>query len=341
MIQLFLAWWAQHLLAWLPARLRGTARQPDALLAEMLPTGAIALLARRGGRETALGSFGPGAAGEAALQSALGSRRGPLVLRPPPGMLLQRPVELPLAAERDLGQVLRYEMDRLTPFALDEVYWGWAVERRDRARGRVHVLLLVAPKAALAPVLATLRRAGASPVALETAGGAEPHAIPLDPGRPGQEQRRRRVLAAAAAVCAALAVVATGLPFVRQSLAMRGVEKRIEALRPQVDQAQALRRRIANGAAGADVLATQRAATGDALAVLATVTDVLPDDTYLTELTLHGRVITLTGQSGAAARLISALSADPTLRDPAFIAPVTRNETAKADQFSIRAGLAP
>ncbi len=340
MIELFLAWWAQHLLAWLPARLRGTGRQPDALIAEMLPTGGIALLARRGGRETALGSFGPGAAGEAAFQNGLGSRRGPLVLRLPPGMLLQRPVELPLAAERDLGQVLRYEMDRLTPFALDEVHWGWAVERRDRARGRVHVLLLVAPKVALAPVLATLRRAGASPEALETTGAAT-HAIPLDPGRPGQEQLRRRVLAAAAAVCAVLAVAAAGLPFVQQSLAMGVVDRRIKALRPQVDQAQALRRRIASGAAGADVLATQRAATGDALAVLATVTDVLPDDTYLTELTLHGRVLTLTGQSAAAARLIEALSSNPKLRDPAFIAPVTRNEMAKADQFSIRAGLAP
>ena len=340
MIELFLAWWAQHLLAWLPARLRGTGRQPDALIAEMLPAGGVALLARRGGREAALGNFGPTAAGEAALQSALGSRRGPLVLRPPRGVLLQRPVELPLAAERDLGQVLRYEMDRLTPFALDEVYWGWAVERRDRVRGRVHVLLLVAPKAAMAPVLAVLRRAGASPEALETAGAA-PHAIPLDPSRPGQEQLRRRVLAFAAAVCAVLAVMAAGLPFVQQSLAMGTVDRRIKTLRPQVDQAQALRRRIASGTAGADVLATQRAATGDALAVLATVTDVLPDDTYLTELTLHGRVLTLTGQSAAAARLIEALSANPRLRDPAFIAPVTRNEMAKADQFSIRAGLAP
>jgi general secretion pathway protein L len=340
MIETFLAWWAQHLLAWLPARLRGTGRRADALIAEVLPAGGLALLVRRGGREAAFGSFGPGAAGEAALRAALGGRRGPLVLRPLPGVLLQRPVELPLAAERDLGQVLRYEMDRLTPFALDEVHWGWAVERRDRARSRVHVLLLVAPKAALEPVLATLRRAGASPVALETA-GAEPYAVPLDPGRPGQEQRRRRLLAVAAAGCAALAVVAAGLPFVRQSLAMRGIEEHIAALQPQVDHAQVLRRRIASGAAGAGVLATQRAATGDALAVLATVTDVLPDDTHLTELTLHGRVLTLTGQSGAAARLISALSTDPKLRDPAFIAPVTRNELAKADQFSIRAGLAP
>lgn len=297
------------------------------------------MLARRGGREAALGSFGPGAAGEAALRAALAGRRGPLVARPSPGTLLARPVELPLAAERELGQVLRYEMDRLTPFTPDDLYWGWAVERRDRVRGRLHVLLLLAPKAGLEPALAALRRAGATPSALEVAGTA--HLIPLDPGRPGQERRRRQVLAAAAACCAALALVAAGLPFALQSAAASGVERRIAALRPQVDQAQALRRRIAGGAAGADVLAQQRAATGDALAVLATVTNLLPDDTYLSELTLHGRVLTLSGQSAAAARLIPELSADPAIRDPAFIAPVTRNETARADQFSIRAELAP
>ena len=146
---------------------------------------------------------------------------------------------------------------------------------------------------------------------------------------------------AMAAVCAALALVAVGLPFVQQALAARRVEAQIKRLSPDVDKAQALRRKVASGAMGADVLANQRAATGNALAVLATVTDVLPDDTHLTELTLRGRVLTLTGQSAAAARLISALSAASILRDPTFIAPVTRNEMAKADQFSIRAGLAP
>lgn len=340
MIETFLAWWAQHLLAWLPARLRGTGRQADALIADILPgAGGLALFVRRSGRETALGRFGPGAAGDAALRSALAGRRGPVLVRPPPGVLLARPVELPLATERELGQVLRYEMDRLTPFTPDDLYWSWAVERRDRARGRLHVLLLLAPKAGVAPALAALRRAGAAPAALAVGGTA--HLIPLDPNRPGRQQRRRRVLAVAASACAVLALVATGLPFVQQSLAARGVERRIAAVRPQVDKAQALRRRIASGAAGADVLTQQRAATGDAVAMLATLTNLLPDDTYLTELTLHGRVLTLSGQSAAAAQLIPELSADPAIRDPAFIAPVTRNESARADQFSLRAELAP
>ena len=56
---------------------------------------------------------------------------------------------------------------------------------------------------------------------------------------------------------------------------------------------------------------------------------------------VRGRVLTLAGQSAAAARLIPALTAAPTLRDPAFSAPITRNEATQAELFSIRAMVAP
>ncbi|HYZ64615.1 MAG TPA: PilN domain-containing protein, partial [Acetobacteraceae bacterium] len=66
----------------------------------------------------------------------------------------------------------------------------------------------------------------------------------------------------------------------------------------------------------------------------------LPDDTYLYELSLRDRVLTVSGQSAAAARLIPLLAADPAVRNPAFAAPVTRNETTGAESFSIRAEIA-
>ena len=140
---------------------------------------------------------------------------------------------------------------------------------------------------------------------------------------------------------AVLAVVAAGLPFVQQSAASRAVEARIAALRPAVDQADALRREIAQATGSNDVIAAERARVGDALGVVATVTAVLPDDTYLTDFQLQGRVLTLTGQSAAAARLIALLAAEPALRNPAFTAPVTRNEPGRAEGFAIRAEVAP
>jgi general secretion pathway protein L len=101
-----------------------------------------------------------------------------------------------------------------------------------------------------------------------------------------------------------------------------------------------LRDRIRANASGADVFAAETARVGNALQAMAAVTQALPDDTYLTQLTLHERRLMLTGRSAEAARLISALSSGPSLHDPAFAAPVTRTGGDHGDEFTIRAELA-
>lgn len=335
MLEEFLSWWGQNLLACVPERWRVPARPRDALIAEMLPgEDALALIARRQGRVRTLGQFTPGSQ---ALRVAVARRR--VHIRLPPGLLLQRTVELPAAAERELDRVLRYEMDRLTPFGPDEVYWGWSLTTRDRARGRLHIGLRLVLRSTVAPALSALTRAGALPTALESPDA--PGLIPLDPAHPSRARSRRHALTAAAIACAALSIAAIALPFLRQEFAARAIERRITALQPLVGRVEATRRQFATGAAGLGVLAAQQAQTGNALATLATLTQILPDGTFLTELTLRGHALALTGQSTDAARLIPILSASPAVQNPAFAAPVTRNEAAHTEGFQIRAGIAP
>ncbi len=166
-------------------------------------------------------------------------------------------------------------------------------------------------------------------------------AIPLD--RPDEARTRlgRAAPKLAGIACTALALTAVGLPFVRQALDRADVENRIEMLRPRVAEAEALRQRIAGNEAGSDVIAAERARLGDPLRVIAAVTDILPDDTFLTEMQLRRGRLSLAGQSAAAARLIPALAAEPTFRNPAFVAPVTRVERGQADVFSIALDLGP
>ena len=75
-----------------------------------------------------------------------------------PGQVLCREVMLPLAAARDLQAVLGFEMDRLTPFAADEVFWGVSGKTPDRARDKLRLRLAIVPRAQVA---ALLRPAGA------------------------------------------------------------------------------------------------------------------------------------------------------------------------------------
>jgi general secretion pathway protein L len=63
---------------------------------------------------------------------------------------------------------------------------------------------------------------------------------------------------------------------------------------------------------------------------------MLPDDTYLTLLTITQRKLSISGRSASAARLIGALAANPALRNPTFAAPVVRDETNGGEMFSIR-----
>lgn len=346
MLNEFLLWWAQQLKAALPARLTQDRAGPDAralvVTLRLPPAGpqSVDVLVRRKGRDAALGQFDLDPAGIAALQAAVAGQGSAAVLRLPPELLLEQQAALPIAAERDPERVLQYEMDRITPFAADELFWAWTIERRDRAQGRLHLRLSLVPKARLGAALDALRQAGLRPVALEamTPGGPAQR-IALD--RPQPAPWRKRGLALAGGACAVLAVAAIAVPFVMQSVKSAEVEGQIAALRPRADEAEALRRRILSSAAGTDVFAEQRARVGDALSTLATVTEVLPDDTFLSELTLRARVLTISGQSAGAAKLIAALAAERSIRNPAFAAPVTRNEGTRGEGFAIRAEVEP
>jgi general secretion pathway protein L len=355
MIGDLVTWWSEQMLQWVPARLvardRGAAHAlvvsqddaPDGLVTpgHVVPPRVTALLLRRR-RDRALGSFAVDPVGLLALRDALPGRSRPptIVLRLQSALLLEREVVLPLAAEREPERVLGYEMDRLTPFSADEIFWTHDIARRDRARGRVHLRLSVVTRASVRPVLDAMGQAGLAPteLAVEAPDGT-PRRIALR--RPDSRRARltRGATAVAAAGCAVLAAAAVALPFLLQSAASRRVEQRIAALRPAVAEAEALRRRVAATTEGVDVVAAERTRLGDALAVLAAVTDLLPDDTFLTDLTLRQGRLTLNGQSDAAVRLIAALSADPVIRDPEFVAPVTRVD-GRADLFAIRAEVA-
>jgi general secretion pathway protein L len=243
-----------------------------------------------------------------------------------------------LAADREPQRVLSYEIDRLTPFAGEGVFWGWQVVRRDRTHGRLHLRLSLVPKRSLRPFLAFLANAGITPGAIEFAmqdGAIRRIAMTRPDARAAY--RQRRALAAGGIICFVLALAAIAMPFVLQEIASRRLDSRIEALRPQVARVEALRRRISAAAAGQDAMAAEQMRTGNALAVLAALTETLPDDTHLTDLTLRQGKLELNGRSAAAARLIGLLAGDPRVLNPSFTAPVTRTPDGRTDLFSIRA----
>ena len=332
----FGTWWLHRLREIVaPLALRGGGG--SALVLRPTPSGEIGVALRRRGRERELGCISPGI-----MPPALPRRRPrAVVLALPAGRLLERDIILPLAACAEAPRILAHEMDRFTPFAAAEVLWSSRLLRKDRRSGQAWFRLSLLPRGSLAAPLAALATAGLAPDAVELARAeAPPLRLPLAARDPDAERRRTRARRRSLAVALALAAAATAVPFLRQSLRGARLEQELAALGPRLAEAAHLRVRLAGRAEGQARLAGAAGRAGEALALLARLTARLPDDAWLTGLTLHRGVVTLNGQAAAAARLIPLLAADPALRRVAFAAPVTRTGAGR-DLFRIRATLAP
>lgn len=343
-----LAWWIGQIRDLVPQWRAGNAAPGTALVFVVQPNPAfdpplVLVSERRRRRETEIFAFSPDAPEQERLRSLL-RRRGrdlPVVVRVPSAWLLEREVVLPIAAAGEFGRVLSYEMDRFTPFRADEVIWTFMLRARDSAQQVVRARLSLVPRVWLDQPLSLLQTAGAAPSLLECdRPDGEVCTIPITRPLSARDRRRKLTERALALGCAALAVAVAALPLVRQTLARADVESQITALEPRARQAEALRARIAGALKGAENVASEQARNGNVLEILAALTQILPDDTYLTGLRLKDQTLTIEGQSAAAAKLIPALSNNPLFADPTFTAPVTRTERGR-DLFELRVRINP
>nr|WP_294555453.1 PilN domain-containing protein [uncultured Rhodopila sp.] len=327
MLAEFIAWWSARIAELLPASLINAAAAPDGIVIDVDRNDTVSILQRRKGREEPIGQG-------VAARLAAGTT---VLLRPAGDMVLQKRYTVPTAPRNDLDQMLRHDLARITPFPAHALLWRWDGRPKPGDRTRTDVVLTMVPKTALAAVLERLAAAGLAPRFLEIESGGRRLLLPLAEDAAAQS----RLLPALAWLCGGLAVVALALPFLLQALALHEANAEIAALQPAVAQVEALRRGLTDGNAGREVLAREQEHSADVLQVLATLTRILPDDSFLTDFALRDRHFTISGRSASAPGLITGLSAEQTIHDAAFAAPVTRIEGATADVFTIGAEVRP
>lgn len=346
MIRDFLAWWGDQLLECVPQGWRRLASPtPDALVIAPaghlgMPPDAASVYLRRNGRENPLGRYTLTTSGLLGMPHPAGL---PAILRLAETDLLSKIVSLPAAAERNLAQVLAFEMDRETPFSAEEVFWTYRIVNRDHERGRISVQLSLIPRTHLNDLIEVLGRTGIALKCAEVSDdGGQSLSLPLGSDGGAEAAMRGNLLRwSAFVVCAGLAIAVVAIPFARQSSAIAALDEAIGQGRDTAAEAEKLRREIQRLSSSAELINTERDNAGRPLVVLAAVTQMLPSDTYLTEIQQQQRKVTLSGRSAGASRLIAALSASDRLHNPSFAAPVTRIEAIRAEVFTITAEVVP
>lgn len=336
----FFEWWGRGLRNAVPTPVRRMFRRRVPALAIRGEEPAVAEM-RRGRRTRDLGPLDALPA-HRIKRFRSEARRGRLeiVLAIPDAWAVTRPSRLPVAAEADLDQVLGYELDRLTPFAPDEIYYAGEVTGRDETRGMIDVALTYTARDRVDPLLHHIRTAGlpATRVSLLSANGtlADSNLLPSAKASTWTPGRR---LAAGLMVTA---IVLTALVWFN---ALSERTEKIAAL--EADLTQIRKQLIAaedaakpTGRPGFALAAHQvKSAAPSVLSVLAQLTYLLPDDTSLSGLEIEGADILLTGLAEEPAALIAILTDAPGFADPVFAAPITRASEVGKSRFVLAARL--
>lgn len=345
-VALFVRWWRESLLAWLPMRWRWALGWAPARLLLLQRGDALILQREIGSERTDVGRL-PWPCEVTALDAVLREprlRQLPRSWLLPSAGVLRRTLRLPARAAERLRDVLGYEIDRQTPFTADQVTWD-ARLLGAREGDQVEAELVVMSRRQLedwrAAMGAWADAMSGIDVLDEDGRPLQVNLLPLEQRRRGGASSLRRDLLLIAAALVLLVLAGNRILDNRQQAA--------DVLRADVEQRAGQARSVATERArlqalvdGAAFLEAQRARRAGTLQVWAELTRLLPDGTYLEKLGIENDQLQLIGLSREANQLVPLLQASTLWRRVYQTGVLQADGTASGrDRFTLTAELVP
>jgi general secretion pathway protein L len=275
------------------------------------------------------------------VAKAIRGNRVEIVLSP--SRFVFRELELPRRAVEFLDGIVRAQIDRLTPWPAGDAVFGWG-RPADIPNDRISITVAATARAMVRPILQAVSEVGAASIAVLTApaeGAAAAGIKVYDQNVRGQLETQRvgRILL----VVLLVAVVSAGVALAADVVVGGSLESRHSDLARQIDQRRVLLRAGQNGVArdASGLLDRRKHETPATVIVLEALSEILPDDTYVTELRVEGNKVQIIGVTHDAPGLIRLIEQSPHFTHATFFAPTTRAPTDPGDRFHIEARIEP
>jgi len=328
--------WHATLLYCLPAGLRRllARREQHLVLVPEEATAEVFLIQQ--GETLNLGKLDPQMPGSAqAMLSGVSARRRKTLIRMREDQILKRRVSLPGQVEAKLAQVLAYEMDRLSPFEADQVYFDYRVQGQRSRADKIWVELALCRREPVQRWLALLRERGA-PAERVTWEGAWPKANLLPAHeRPQQGGGALRVTLVLSLVVALLAAATLVTPLWQLAQIRDARREQIVELKARAEQVHAMRTALERARAGSVAVLKRKWEQPRMIDLLLELTERLPDDTWIQNLDFTDGEIRIRGESARATALINLLDQAPGITEVSFRSPVVQVSGADRERFHI------
>jgi general secretion pathway protein L len=276
------------------------------------------------------------------------ARRRFITLELPAEEIAVARISVPARAAEFLAGIVSNQIERLSPWQGNEVAYGFSAGPNDKDPATLDVRVLMASRTVVDAARDELATAGlaADRIVARAQGADAGVAVPVwsrrDSVTDGGRDRVRRALTVALIV--ALLITAGVATWAQISAASIRSDSEEAAARTAV-----LQRELQAGRAGslsalrdpAERAWAAKESLPSAVMVLEALSQTLPDDAYVTELSLQGAAVRIVGLTSDAPALIAPLEKSGQFADVHFFAPTTRSPDGAAFLFHIEGRATP
>ena len=257
-----------------------------------------------------------------------------------PAQVLRREVSVPMAARDNLRQVLHFEMDRQTPYSGDQVYFRHETVGEHADNKSLNVRITVVPRGPVDKAIAYLREWGRPPLAIaasdELRGDGHYANLLPDEMRPKRGPWRAVLVASMASITLALLAALLLIPVWQKRETVIALHPVVASASQRAEASNLLKTRLEAELAHYNFLPEKKLKTVTTVALIDELTRLLPDDTWVQQMDVHGRELQIQGETGSSARLIGLFEQSRLLGDASFRSPLTKGRgVATAEQFQL------
>ena len=360
----FFHWWLAELVQLLPQKWRTGLLGQQALCRLSLERDCLQLVLETQGRETALGSChlsalsgsledfsAPGVDASTSTKQALlnniaaldSQSRGRVVLELADDYLLVRDITLPLVSDGDIASLLAHEIDRLSPFEKNKVCYGYEVLQKNLQTGKLRLRLICLERAVLESLLAQCVELGLGVVQVQRKtelSGSKTFCETLNLLPAGQRPAKEKLWNGANQALAGLALVlllaVLMLPVWHYENQIGHLSEEVNALLGKSKVVRAKQTQLVNALDIRDALVERKNNEFEKIIILHKLAQVIPDNTWLTRVTIRNSALEIEGESEKSSDLIEKLESQAAFFQVEFASSVTRNTRTAKERFQIK-----
>ncbi len=341
----FFQWWRRELLSCLPETLRQKLTDKtiyillsvvgDTVKFEQLKNGQQEELGILALDDTTLDKYQQLIIDKPELEKAV------FILRLTSEQAIQKTLYLPAAAKENLRQVVGFEMDRVTPFTAQQVYYAVKILAKEQ-QGKIKVQLVLTPKNILDGLYQQLKIADISPIVADYSGaandfeqGVNPYNLLPEKYRPVKNKTTQ--IAVWGLSCLAFILLAAVLvfPLWLQNQQLDSLTTQLKSLKKDTQLVQAYQLEIDQIVEQTEGLINIKNKAPSLIETINLLSKLLPNETWLTHFKYNNQKIQIQGQSPTASALISVIEASPLFSNARFVSPLTQDKKTGMERFQI------